>query len=101
MDQLNELLTASSPLLIAVAMTILGKVLKMTPCFPDKFIPLGLCVAGAIGYMGIESFTYRNGILGFTIGGMSVCSNQIWRQFVGVKADPETPKPEPQPLNPL
>lgn len=99
MNQLNDILTASSPLLIAVAMTILGKVLKLAAFYPDKYIPLGLCIAGAVGYMGMEGWFYRNGVLGFVIGGMAaVGANQLWRQFVATT--PED-KPEKQPLNPI
>jgi hypothetical protein len=96
-NQFNEVLVASSPLLIAVAMTVFGRVLKMIPWFPDTLIPLGLSLSGSVGYMGLEGWTYRNGILGFVIGGMAaVGANQIWRQLVNstsTTAEPEQPKP--------
>ena len=46
-----------------------------------------------------DGLAYRNGVLGFVIGGMAaVGANQIWRQFATTQ--PED-KPEKQPLNPI
>lgn len=87
MNELNDLLTASSPLLIAIFATVYGKILDLSPV-PNKLIPFILPITGAVAYMGLEGWNYRNGILGFVIAGMAaVGANQIWRKFINYGAD--------------
>lgn len=98
--QLLELTKASSPILIAIFMTIWGRILKASP-LPNRLIPLVMCFSGALLYMGLEGFTYRNGILGATIAGLAAVGvHQVWTQFMNAAQvpeheDPALVKPDP------
>jgi len=51
-------------------------------------------ISGSLGYMGLEGFTYRNGILGATIAGLaSVGVHQVWKQFLDSSETPEHDDP--------
>jgi len=80
MNDITEIIQASSPILIATCMTVVGWVLKQL-ALPNKWIPLALLILGALGYMGLEGWTYHNAILGGTIAGLgAVGGNQLLRQ---------------------
>lgn len=104
MNELTELLQASPPIALALALNVLGVALKKSP-LPNWVIPTVLPVIGAFAYpfiaeTGKVGFTVRNpdvllGVYGFVIGSASVGLNQIFRQFLGrLTEGPEEKKTE-------
>lgn len=94
MNGLTELLQASPPIALAIALNFLGLALKKSP-LANWMIPLVLPIAGAVVYPFIAepakiNFECKNpmllmGVYGFAIGAGSVGINQMLRQFLGRK----------------
>lgn len=68
-------LAGLSALLIAV-----GRVLKGTPGFPDRWIPTALSLGGAAVVIGVAGFSVNGLAEGLTAGLAAVGANQVWRQ---------------------
>lgn len=87
---MNELLEVAPPVVLAVALNILGLVLKKSP-IANWLIPILLPVTGAVVYPFISmpihyqvpSPTVLMCVYGFIIGSGSVGLNQLFRQFTG------------------
>lgn len=98
LDQITQL---SPPVVLVLALWVLGVALKKSP-WSDWLIPFALPVAGAILFpliaetgsvsYSVKSPTVFNGIIGFFLGGASVCfDQQIWQFFNrGQTADGKT-----------
>lgn len=94
MNELTELLQASPPVALAIALNFLGLGLKKSPV-ANWLIPLLLPAVGAAVYpfiadAGKINFECRNpmalmAVYGFAIGSASVGLNQMLRQFLGRK----------------
>lgn len=97
MSELSQLSELSPPILLALALNLLGAFLKKSP-IQDWLIPFVLIVAGAIVYptiaeVGKVSFDVSNpvmfnAVIGAVIGGASVGINQAFRQFITRKEQP-------------
>lgn len=99
MNELTEILQASPPIALAVALNLLGLALKKSP-IADWLIPLLLPAIGAgvypfIAEAGKINFECKNpmllmGVYGFAIGAGSVGLNQMLRQLIGLKNGGDT-----------
>jgi hypothetical protein len=89
MNELIDILKMSPPMLLALALTVVGKGLKRSP-IADWTIPLILPILGGIVYPFISVTTtissavpyptVYNVLIGIACGGGAVGLNQAWRQ---------------------
>lgn len=96
-DFINEILTLNNPLLFAVCMTVIGKLISMSP-LENKHITWLLPIIGIPIYCLVEGWSGRHLMEGIVIGYAAIGVNQNFRQFVGPKpnGDPKavvTPPP--------
>ena len=109
MMELTDILQASPPLALAVALNVVGEALKRSPV-PNWMLPLILPLLGALAYPFIAEAGKVNyevarpdvllGIYGFCIGAASVGLNQMFRQFLGRRgADAEVKPTEVNKVN--
>lgn len=94
MTDITEILKLSPPLLLIVALTYLGKMLKATPMVPDWTVPWILPAVGGIlyTYLGpafplswiahVECPKVVYGLIGFVCGSTAVGFHQAWKQFI-------------------
>lgn len=94
MNEIEQLLKLSPPLLLIAALTCLGKTLKGTPKVPDWAVPWILPLVGGIiyTYLGpafplpwiaqVECPKVVYGLIGFVCGSTAVGFHQAWKQFV-------------------
>ena len=87
---------------LAVALFMLGLLLKSTPKVPNWVIPLVLPAVGAGVYPCIADYSVMNTpnpavmsvMIGFFIGAGPIAVHQSWRQFQGRKDDGEPEQSE-------
>lgn len=84
--------SASAPVILALVMTAVFKVVKSTPQIPNWIIPYLAWPMGAILYSSLlGTWDARTLIFGAMFGGSAVGMNQTARQGIQrVKEDPET-----------
>ena len=94
MNELSQLSELSPPILLALALNLLGSFLKKSPIqdwlIPFVLIGVGAAVYPVIAEVGKVSFavaspTAFNAVIGAVIGGASVGINQAFRQFTNRK----------------
>ena len=102
MNDLNDLLKLSPPMLMSVALVCLGKVMKTIPHIPNWCIPVVLPLVGAATYSVIGpavpiewmqklAYPYEAyGMVGFICGALSVWGHQVVTQFLGRNGNGET-----------
>lgn len=96
---INEILTLNNPLLFAICMTFLGKLIAISP-LESKHITWILPLAGIPIYCFAEGFTGRHVMEGLIIGCAAIGLNQGFRQMIVPKTNEEpkievTPPPAP------
>jgi hypothetical protein len=94
MNELTDILQASPPIALAIALNLLGLAWKKMPV-ANWMIPIVLPLIGAVVFpfiaeRGKINFECQNpaillGVYGFAIGAASVGLNQMLRQFIGRK----------------
>lgn len=90
-DSIEQFTKLPAPVVLTMAFYILGLALKMTKLFPNRFIPITICLSATAFYPLISSderigFTYANikpmmFVYGFMIGAGAVAANEILRNI--------------------
>ena len=93
MNDIEELLKLSPPVILVLCLNILGVGLKKTPMLPNWIIPIILSLTGLVVYpyiaeTGSVAFQVRNpdvllAVYGFALGAASVGLHQVFRQIFG------------------
>ena len=107
MNEIEEILKLSPPLLLIVALGCFGKVIKNIPKVPNWLIPVILPFAGAATYSligpayplpWIAKVQYPfvvYGMIGFICGSTTVGFHQVWSQWIGRNDNSTTPQVPP------
>lgn len=113
-ELIDQILTLSPPVALALAINIFVLFVRKIPGVPAWCLPFIALIVGGFAYPQIAdvskvSFNVKNPalfnvIIGVCIGGMSVCFNQMFKQFVerfgGKTGDTaQWPKPVTQPID--
>lgn len=108
MNELEELLKLSPPVILVLSLNILGVGLKKSP-IPNWTIPIVLSLVGLFVYpyiaeTGSVGFEVRNpdvllAVYGFALGAASVGLNQVFRQIFGrlIEGPDEKKTEQPKP----
>jgi hypothetical protein len=109
---LNDLLQLSPPLLLALALNLIGYALRASP-IPNWTIPFLLMSAGGVAGPYIladgDALLAERVLRGVVLGGFAVGLNQAWRQLTQGRGDAPTgnatksppPTPPTQPPGPV
>lgn len=81
MEDITEYIVGDGLILIP-ALMVIGKILKESVIFPDRWIPLFLLPLGILGAVGLIGLTGQAVIQGILVTGMAVYGNQIFKQLI-------------------
>lgn len=91
--ELDQILSASSPVLCGFLVMVVVWAVRQIPRFPSGFLPLLSIGIGAAGYPTIVGeWVGKDIVMGAVIGGFAVGAHQVFKQLPERK-DNSTPEP--------